>query len=358
MRGTFVAVQFTLAILGSTLAYWIEYACTQSRSAAFSWRFPLGFQIFYLLVILALVPFYPESPRYLASTGRMDEAEDLLVRCRVNPSAEFIAAEVNGIRETIKIEASASAATYWSMLFTKDQLHTRRRILLGGGIQVLQKLTGIDFIAAYSPEMFALSGYSSNKSTLLAGGNFFSYTASLALAIYLSDRVGRRKLMLTGSGLMCVVLIVGAILSAQISHKGDPSQVGGLGAGVAAVLYIYTAIYGSTWLTTCWVYPTEVFPLATRAKGTALATVAFSLAGGTINEIIPYLIRAVGYWTFVIFALLNFFMCIPIYLFYIETANRNLEDMDLLFSSDSPIVWRAEKAYREAKSRGLAEADE
>ena len=66
-----------------------------------------------------------------------------------------------------------------------------------------------------------------------------------------------------------------------------------------------------------WVYPTEVFPLATRAKGAALATVAFSVAGGVINEIIPYLISAVKFWTFIIFALINLVMLVPIYLFYI-----------------------------------------
>jgi hypothetical protein len=65
------------------------------------------------------------------------------------------------------------------------------------------------------------------------------------------------------------------------------------------------------------VYPTEVFPLATRAKGAALATVAFSVAGGVINEIVPYLISAVTFWIFIIFALINFVMLVPIYLFYI-----------------------------------------
>lgn len=98
-----------------------------------------------------------------------------------------------------------------------------------------------------------------------------------------------------------------------------------------------------------WVYPTEVFPLATRAKGTALATVAFSLAGGTSNEIIPYLINAVGFWIFVLFALLNFAMCIPIWLFYIETANRDLEDVDLLFSFDTPFAWKAEREFAKLK---------
>ncbi|ORX35585.1 low-affinity glucose transporter HXT3 [Kockovaella imperatae] len=350
LRGAFVAVEFTLAILGSTLAYWIEYACTRTRTEAFSWRFPLAFQIVYLVIILTVSSFYPESPRFLAKTGRLDEARDLLTRCRIDPDPIKIEQEMQGIKSTIRAEATGTAHSYFSMLFKRDKFHTRRRIILGGGIQVLQKLTGIDFIAAYSPEMFALSGYSANKSTLLAGGNFFSYTASLALAIYLSDRVGRRKLMLSGSTMMGVVLIIGGVLASLIQKDHAPDKIPQYGAGVAAILYLYTAIYGSTWLTTCWVYPTEVFPLATRAKGTALATVAFSLAGGTINEIIPYLITAVGFWVFIIFALLNFLMCVPIWLFYIETANRDLEDMDLLFSSDSPLASRAEKDF--ARLRG------
>jgi len=71
----------------------------------------------------------------------------------------------------------------------------------------MQKLTGIDFIATYAPEMFTLAGYSGDKPALLAGGNLISYTASLALAIYLSDRFGRRKLMLAGSSMMGVILM-------------------------------------------------------------------------------------------------------------------------------------------------------
>jgi hypothetical protein len=66
-----------------------------------------------------------------------------------------------------------------------------------------------------------------------------------------------------------------------------------------------------------WVYPTEIFPLASRAKGTALATIAFSLAGGFINEIVPYLINAISFWVFILFALINLIMLIPIYLFYL-----------------------------------------
>jgi hypothetical protein len=68
---------------------------------------------------------------------------------------------------------------------------------------------------------------------------------------------------------------------------------------------------------TSWVYPTEIFPLASRAKGVALSTVAFSIAGGVINEIVPHLINAIGFWVFIFFALINLIMLIPIYVFYI-----------------------------------------
>ena len=99
--------------------------------------------------------------------------------------------------------------------------------------------------------MFALGGFTGNEAALLAGGNFISYTASLALAIWLSDHLGRRSCMLWGCTLMGIVLIIGGILSHEVyAHVDNKPKAKQYGAGVTAVLYIYTCIYGSTWLTT------------------------------------------------------------------------------------------------------------
>ncbi|KAL1961653.1 hypothetical protein VTN77DRAFT_1368 [Rasamsonia byssochlamydoides] len=356
MRGTFVAVEFTLALLGSTIVYWTEFACLKTQGLSFSWRFPLALQVVFLLFILFASPFYPESPRHLIKTGRVDDARSILRRVRIDADESKIEHEMRQIVAAIRFEASAQPPSYWSMLTTKDKLHTRRRILLGAGVQIMQKFTGIDFIATYAPEMFTLAGYAGDKPSILAGGNFISYTASLALAIYLCDHVGRRRLMLIGCSLMCLVLIAGGVLSHEVIRLNgiDPAETSRCGAGVTAVLYMYTFVYGSTWLTTCWVYPAEIFPLASRAKGTALATVAFSLAGGFINEIVPYLIDAIGFWVFILFALLNLAMLVPIYLFYIETAGRHLEDLDFLFANKSPFAWRAERDFAEMKAAEAA----
>lgn len=255
LRGAFVAVQFTLAMIGSTIAYWMEYGCLKTQTMSFAWRFPLGFQIVFLIFILIAAPFYPESPRHLAKIGDLEGARIVLEKCRIKTEEQAIETEMEEIVAAIRAEATSTSHSFYSMLFTKDKLHTRRRVILGAGVQVMQKLTGIDFIAVYAPNMFALSGFTGDKPALLAGGNWFGYIASLALSIYLCDRVGRRKLMLTGCLLMGIVLIVGGVLSHEtIAHKdNDPANASKFGSGVAAILYIYTFIYGSTWLTTWYV---------------------------------------------------------------------------------------------------------
>jgi hypothetical protein len=77
--------------------------------------------------------------------------------------------------------------------------------------------------------------------------------------------------------------------------------------------------------------------------------VSFAATGAVINEVIPYLISAIGWWMFIFFSALNFIQLIPIYLFYVETAGRHLEDLDILFASDSPLAYKAEREFVEKK---------
>ena len=77
--------------------------------------------------------------------------------------------------------------------------------------------------------------------------------------------------------------------------------------------------------------------------------VSFAIAGGVCNEIIPYIISATGFWVFIIFALFNFVQIIPVWCYILETAHRRLEDLDILFASDSPLAYRAEREYNEKK---------
>jgi len=71
LRGAFVAVEFTLALSGSTMVYWMEYACTKLQTEAFAWRFPVGceLEIFLFTEIAEGVFCKFEADRLFSSNG-------------------------------------------------------------------------------------------------------------------------------------------------------------------------------------------------------------------------------------------------------------------------------------------------
>ena len=136
----------------------MEYGVLKTQPLPFAWRFPLSFQVIYLVFIFLAAPFYPETPRYLAKIGRMDDARHILSRCRLRSTESSIERELAEINDAIRIEATESSHSFFSMLWKKDKLHTRRRVALACGVQIMQKLTGLDVVAAFGPLLFALSG--------------------------------------------------------------------------------------------------------------------------------------------------------------------------------------------------------
>lgn len=77
-----------------------------------------------------------------------------------------------------------------------------------------------------------------------------------------------------------------------IEHTGEGANQ----YGVAAVFFIFlfTAIFGATWLTVPWLYPAEIFPLEVRAKGNAWGVVGWSIGNGMLTLLCPgeYLLSA------------------------------------------------------------------
>lgn len=150
-RGLFVAVEFTLNIFGVVVAYWLAFGLSYLNGglSPFRWRFAVGFQIIFLLILLAIVWFFPESPRWLVKVGRRDEARYVLGRLRGEDAegkaiaeAEFqdiIVADEHEKRENLP-------TSYWSMLtdFGKDsELHLGRRVQLVIWLQIMQEWVGI-----------------------------------------------------------------------------------------------------------------------------------------------------------------------------------------------------------------------
>ncbi|KAG2356359.1 general substrate transporter [Suillus spraguei] len=357
-RGSFLAIEFFLNISGLSLAYWIEIFASMNHDQVMAWRTPLALQVVFLLAILALVPFFPESPRWLAKVGRVSEARTVLQATR----KDGVEAELDAIvRSVIHDQQQAENNSYLRMLFprTKSQRELRWRVALSVWLQIMQELVGIGVITHFLLPALATSltshvaidliqgaGFSQGEAKLLAGFNNLSYMFSVLFAVFTLDRFGRRSTMVWGAAGMALLLLIGGILD-KYAQTGGPNQRA-YGAGVVAMTFLYTGTFGATWLVTPWLYPTELFPTYVRAKGGAWSVVGWSIGNGIVTMITPFLFQAIEYGVLLLLFGLNIFVIPFIIFMYPETSGRPLEQIDDFFSNaTSWNVFIASKQIRE-----------
>ncbi|GIZ41343.1 hypothetical protein CKM354_000464900 [Cercospora kikuchii] len=358
-RGQFIAIEFTLNIFGVVVAYWLEYGLSfiDGGASQFRWRFPVAFQIIPLLVLLGVVWFFPESPRWLVKVDRNEKARYILGRLR-GEDAEGQAkadAEFQDIKNIVVHERkTASRNSYYSMLFGigSGKLHTARRVQLVVWLQIMQEWIGIAGVTVYAPTIFRIAGFSGGKSQWLSGLNNVFYMFSTLICVFTLDRIGRRWTLYWGSvGMGIAMFLAGGMSRGGIDARaaGNESSATSYGIAAASFVFIFTSVFGATWLTVPWLYPAEIFPLEVRAKGNAWGVVGWSIGNGWLTLLCPVMFSAIGEKTLYIFGACNVITIPMVWALYPETNQRTLEEMDLVFAADSPWVWDAEANFKRLK---------
>ena len=164
------------------------------------------------------------------------------------------------------------------------------------------------------------------------------------ICVFTLDRIGRRWTLYwgaVGQGICCFAAggLARATLNASPSHK---SSVGG---AATFFIFLYTAIFGATWLTVPWLYPAEIFPLQVRARGNAWGVVGWSIGNGWCTLLLPTIFAKLHEKTLYIFGGVNVLSIIVVWALYPETNQRTLEEMNLVFACDSIWNWNCEKEY-------------
>ncbi|KAF1346532.1 general substrate transporter [Delphinella strobiligena] len=321
-RGLLICIEGGCVAIGTMIAYWIDYGC-HFGPEELTWRFPISFQIVFGVIICFFMTYLPESPRWLLSHDRADEALTVMSALRGLPRDD---PEVNNSLQVLQdsIRASgAGARTSYRDLLTGGKSQHFRRMLLGVSSQMFQQLSGCNAVIYYFPILFQDNLGTSEGLTLLLGGiNMVVYALFATTSWFLIERVGRRKLFLYGTvGQTISMVIVFACLINPSSAKG--SAVG---------LFTYIAVFGATWLPLPWLYPAEINPLRTRAKANAVSTCSNWLWNFFVVMITPIMNTNIGWKTYLVFAVLNASFFPIIYFFYPETAGRSLEEVDLIFA--------------------------
>lgn len=339
IRGAIVGAYQLSITIGLLLAAIVNNA-TQGRYDSGSYRIPIAVQFAWSLILFIGMLLLPETPRYLIKSGKKDKAAKALGTLRRLPADHpAIGDELSEIQASHDHEMSIGSASYLSC-FRRPLL---KRQLTGMGLQALQQLTGINFIFYYGTKYFQNSGVSSGFviSMITSAIN----VASTLPGMYMTDKWGRRPLLLFGAiGMATAQLIVAVSGTLSSGQTADGVVfVKNLGGQKAAVAFscIYIFFFASTWGPLAWVVTGEIYPLKSRAKSLSMATATNWLFNWAIAYSTPYLVNyGDGYANlqskifFIWFGCC--FLCIAfVYFFIYETKGLTLEEIDLLYTEVS-----------------------
>lgn len=196
-------------------------------------------------------------------------------------------------------------------------------------------LTGINLITYYATFVFENSlGFGPELSRLLAAANGTEYFLASLIALPLIERVGRRNLMLFGSfGMMAsMAILAGTTSTGSADETGAPRL--SLTHGITAVVFLFgfNTFFAIGWLGMTWLYPAEVTGLRIRIHANALSTCSNWLSNFLIVMITPPAFANLQWRTYVMFAVFNAAIIPCVWLFFPETGNRSLEEIDLIFA--------------------------
>ncbi|KAJ4371271.1 hypothetical protein N0V83_004488 [Neocucurbitaria cava] len=329
-RGKLIVFQLVTNIFGIVITNWMNYGFTYITHSPISWRFPLAFQCFFALITMAMVTIAPESPRWLVMRNRVEEAQSILARLERKPINDpAVVEEVRYLVAIVDHEAEVQNSVSFKEVFSNGEQMTFRRILLGAGTPFFQQMGGVNVIAYYLPVVLVRSfGMTDRMALILSACDSMSLMFWGAMAAFLIDRIGRKRLMVWGVAASGVCF---ALVAVGLRYGGPDSNNKGMSIFAVVMIFMYYVFYGMSMLSIPYMYPAEINSQRMRNIGTSIATAVNWTFVYVVVVITPTAIDNIGWKYYMIYAIFNVAFVPIILRWYVETANLSLEQVDRLF---------------------------
>jgi len=293
VRGSLVAVNMLAITSGIAVAYLVDYAFSSSGG----WRYMFGLAAIPSIALIIGMWRLPDSPRWLISKSKVEEARQILRRAR---TVSDVSPEITDIQNSMKKQGAGGVGGLF-------QPSLRMPMIVGLGLAVFQQLTGIN----------------TGPAILAGAGLTMVMWLFHVLAIFLLDRVGRRPLLLVGvAGQIIGLAILGAAFEfQQLASFKSYVAIGGLVIYVACFAFGLGPIF--------WLLISEIYPLKNRGAAMSAVTVtnwALNLVVAvTFLTLVGVLGHAGTFWLYGVIAIgawIFFYRLVP------ETKGKTLEQIE------------------------------
>ena len=308
IRGGVTSFNQLMIVSGIMAAYLVNWAL---KDATDNWRWMLGLGALPGLALAVGMYFQPYSPRWLIKQGREREARDVLRRARM--SDEEAEQELGEIKHAAK--EAGGLREVW-------RPQVRPLVAVGLALAVAQQLIGVNTVIYYAPTILKFTGLSTNSAITQALSVGITNVIFTIVAIILLDRVGRRLLLVIGTGGCILSLALLGVFFASNGLQHSASWV----ALVCLIVYIASFAVGLG--PVFWLMISEIFPLTVRSPAMSLSTVGNWTANFLVSSFFLTLVDAISregtFWLYAgfgVLALIFFLARVP------ETKGRSLEEI-------------------------------
>ncbi len=330
-RGRLVSLYQLAVTIGFLGAYLVNYMLMDFASSGAQlggalqlifvsevWRGMLGMESLPAVLFLIIIFFIPESPRWLIVNGHDDSAQSILGK--IYTATEEVKSQISETKSVI----SSAVKSEWKTLL---QPGIFKAVIIGVCIAILGQFMGVNAVLYYGPSIFKDAGMGDPLFCQVLVG--LVNTVTTVLAMFIIDKVGRKKLIYYGvSG-----MIASLILIAFYFIFKDSMHIGVYFMLTFFLLYVFCCAISIS--AVVWVLLSEMYP--NRVRGIAMSIAGFALWIGTylIGQLTPWMLQNLSpAGTFILFAV----MCVPYMLIMWklvpETAGKSLEEIERYWTKE------------------------
>lgn len=287
----------------------IAMAIAPLLSPNMNWRVQLLIPaILAALVFFLVLKAFPESPRWLETQGKYDEANKILDKIEAD-TEQSTKQSLPAIQEVSHDEEQPSTLPY-SELFHGALL---KRVILGSAVLIAMNVVQYTLIN-WLPTIFLAKGINLKDSVFLNTMNMFGAPIGIFITTFIIDKIPRKVL---GSSLLIVIAILGYFYSLQTSLM----MISVVGFFLIILVYMYVCFASA-------VYVPEIWPTAAKVRGSGLANAVGRISGIVAPYGVAYCLDNVGVTgVFIMLGATSLIVAVVIMFLGIESRNQSVEEI-------------------------------